>query len=76
METLNNVGKHSEHSSGHYEATVLDDGMVVLTTIFDDGKQTHKVRLKHGEWERLATWVAWAQADWHRTSQIVGKINV
>ncbi len=66
-ETLKDVGKHSgTYGDGHYEATVFDDGIVNITTILDNAPQTYTVKLTRDEWYRLAAWVAWAEASWHR----------
>lgn len=64
METLKDVASYSgKLGKGHYEATVNDDGSVVMSTIIDGSPETHEVKLTRGEWERLATWVVWAQTE-------------
>ena len=62
-ETLKDVGTHFEYTGGHHEATVEDDGKVIIRTIFNSD-QKHTVTLKRDEWYRLAAWVAWAEGDW------------
>ncbi len=67
-ETLQDVGKHSgTWGDGHYEATVLDNGSVTITTILDNAQQTYTVKLTHGQWNRLAAWVVWARAEWEQS---------
>jgi len=62
METLKNVARHSgTWGNGHYEATVQDNGNVVITTILDNANQSYTVALTRDEWRRLAGWVEWAQ---------------
>jgi hypothetical protein len=65
MESLKDVGKHDgTWGNGHYEATVYDDGKVIIKTILDDANHTYTVSLTAGEWNRLATWVKWASGEW------------
>jgi len=64
--TLKDVGKHiGTYGDGHYEATVLDDGSVKVTTIFDDPKKSGEftVYLSRVAWDRLAKWVEFQRAD-------------
>jgi len=64
-ETLKDVGQHKgSWGNGHYEATVYENGAVVITTILDNAQQTYTVSLSKEQWKRLATWVAWAQGEW------------
>jgi hypothetical protein len=66
-ETLKDVGNHSGTSGdGHYEATVLGDGSVIITTILDNAQHTYTVKLTRDQWNRLAAWVTWAGAEWHK----------
>lgn len=60
---LPDVGKHFEHSSGHYEARFLDDGTLKIYTIFDSGKGPWTVTLHSDQWDRLVAWVEWRRKD-------------
>ena len=66
VEILKNAGTHYVYSGGHYEATVEDDGSVIISTVFESKQQKHTVRLTRDEWYRLAAWVAWAEGEWKR----------
>lgn len=67
-ETLKNVGNHFEYAGGHYEATVADDGTVIIKTMFKS-VQKHTVTLTRDEWYRLAAWVAWAEGEWKKKEE-------
>lgn len=59
-DTLKDVGQHiGTWGNGHYEATIGDDGNVIITTILDDAQHTYTVNLSHAEWDRLVAWVEW-----------------
>lgn len=59
-ESLKDVGKHKgTWSDGHYEATVRQDGRVVITTIFDSARHVYTVSLSPSQWDRLVAWVEW-----------------
>ena len=61
LEVLKNVGDHDQYGTGHYEAKVLDDGTVIINTIFDAANQIPEVRLTKDQWFRLSDWVEWAE---------------
>lgn len=57
---LKDVGQHvGTWGNGHYEATVRDDGGVVISTILDNAQHRYTVSLSRAEWDRLAAWVEW-----------------
>ena len=59
-DTLTDVGQHiGTWGNGHYEATIQDDGSVIITTILDNAPHTYTVNLSRSEWERLVAWVEW-----------------
>jgi len=59
-DTLKDVGRHiGTYGNGHYEATVQDDGSVIITTILDNAEHTYTVNLSEAEWDRLVAWVKW-----------------
>ena len=58
--SLKDVGEHrGTYGDGHYEATVHENGGVVITTVFDSAQQVHSVHLSSRGWDRLVAWVEW-----------------
>ena len=53
------VGTHVAYSTGHYKASVRDDGGVIIETVFSSPNQKHTVTLPYAEWDRLVAWVEW-----------------
>lgn len=66
-ETLPDVGSHSGvgyySGPGHYEATVDDEGDVVIKTILDGAGPTYAVSLPSAKWDRLVAWVEWQRKN-------------
>lgn len=59
-DNLKDAGQHiGTYGNGHYEATVQDDGSVIITTILDNAEHTYTVNLSQPEWNRLVAWVEW-----------------
>ncbi len=57
---LKDVGQHAgTWGTGHYEANVLDDGSVIITTILDNAQHVYTVSLSRARWDRLVAWVEW-----------------
>ena len=58
-----NVGRHLAYSSGYYEATVSNDGGVIIETKFHDTPQKHTVSVSRERWDRLVAWIEWQRQD-------------
>lgn len=67
MEKSIRIGSHSGYGltsgDGTYEATVGENGDVLIETVFDIGGQRPKVHLRKEEWDALSTWVAYRNAS-------------